>query len=206
MIRREHAADFHDAMSANAKASVACEPGCRHFDVCIDPADPTRFFLYELYDDEAAVRAHLASNHFAEMSRLTADWVEHKSVRRLVLCEVTNSALPSRHCSDPAIASLQRRLSLVSILVSPPEFTRTPQTDASKSVRCDPSLSNYQARPRRVGGNRGEQKLWSGRRQVEPKSLQPFLDAWLREDMRHSLRQATCNLAWQSGRSEYRGP
>jgi autoinducer 2-degrading protein len=85
VIRPEHAADFQDAISANAKASLAREPGCRQFDVCIDPADPTRVFLYELYDGEAAVQAHLASNHFAEMSRLTADWVERKSVRRLVL-------------------------------------------------------------------------------------------------------------------------
>jgi autoinducer 2-degrading protein len=85
VLRAEHAKDFHVAISANAKASLTREPGCRQFDVCIDAADPARFFLYEVYDDETAVQAHLASNHFAEMSHLTADWVEHKSVRRLVL-------------------------------------------------------------------------------------------------------------------------
>jgi quinol monooxygenase YgiN len=38
-------------------------PGCRQFDVCRDPLDPALFFLYELYDDEAAIQAHLDSPH-----------------------------------------------------------------------------------------------------------------------------------------------
>jgi len=56
-IRREHLAAFHAAMVENARLSRETEPGCRQFDVCLDPKDATRYFLYELYDDEAAFQA-----------------------------------------------------------------------------------------------------------------------------------------------------
>ena len=59
------------------------EPGCRQFDVCRDPADATLFFLYELYDDEAAIQAHLQSAHFLQMDQTTAGWVRSKEVRKL---------------------------------------------------------------------------------------------------------------------------
>ena len=82
--------DFAAAIAENARASLAIEPGCHHFDVCRDPADPLVFFLYELYDDEAAIQAHLRSDHFLRMDRLTAGWVEHKSVRRLQVARAFN--------------------------------------------------------------------------------------------------------------------
>ncbi len=50
-------------MLANA-AHARGEPGCRHFDVLVDPKDPTRAMLYEIYDDEAAFVAHQATPHF----------------------------------------------------------------------------------------------------------------------------------------------
>ncbi len=75
---------FDTAIRANAQASVDCEPGCRQFDVCRDPANAALFFLYELYDDEAAVQAHLQSAHFMQFARETADWVERKTVWRYV--------------------------------------------------------------------------------------------------------------------------
>ena len=40
------------------------EPGCRRFDVLVDPNDRTRAMLYEIYDDEAAFQAHQATAHF----------------------------------------------------------------------------------------------------------------------------------------------
>ncbi len=81
-IRPAFIEEFAQAIADNARASREGEPGCRQFDVCRDPADPQVFFLYELYDDEAAVQAHLRAAHFAAFSARTADWVEHKTVRR----------------------------------------------------------------------------------------------------------------------------
>jgi quinol monooxygenase YgiN len=74
---------FATAISDNARTSRESEPGCRQFDVCRDPADPALFFLYELYDDEIAIAAHLRSPHFLSMDSATRDWVASKTVRRL---------------------------------------------------------------------------------------------------------------------------
>jgi (4S)-4-hydroxy-5-phosphonooxypentane-2,3-dione isomerase len=79
-----HIQAFERAIVENARASRETEPGCRQFDVCRDPADPGLFCLYELYDDEAAVQAHLQSTHFIAMNQATADWVLSKTVRRWV--------------------------------------------------------------------------------------------------------------------------
>ena len=84
-IKPDHVAAFAEAMRANAAASLASEPGCRQFDVCRDPCDTTLFFLYERYDDEAAVQAHLRMPHFLQMDAATRDWVQSKNVRRLRL-------------------------------------------------------------------------------------------------------------------------
>lgn len=42
------------------------EPGCRFYLVHRAADDPRRFFLYEQYDDQAALDAHRASPHFQE--------------------------------------------------------------------------------------------------------------------------------------------
>jgi len=73
---------FDRAIVENARASRDSEPGCRQFDVCRNPAEPELFFLYELYDDEAAIQAHLQSAHFQQMNTATAPWVEKKTVWR----------------------------------------------------------------------------------------------------------------------------
>ena len=50
----EHASEFLQAMVANARTSVAEEPGCRQFDVCVSDRNPNDVFLYEVYDSKAA--------------------------------------------------------------------------------------------------------------------------------------------------------
>lgn len=69
---------FTPAILSNAASSLT-EPGCRRFDVCF--ADEERkIFLYELYDDEAAFRAHLTTPHFAAFDAATRDIVTGKRV------------------------------------------------------------------------------------------------------------------------------
>jgi autoinducer 2-degrading protein len=82
-IKPEHVAAFRTAIVENARLSRESEPGCRQFDVCVDPEDATRIFLYELYDDEAAFQAHLKTAHFLEFDRASAPWVAAKSARAL---------------------------------------------------------------------------------------------------------------------------
>lgn len=84
-IKTPHIEAFDRAIRKNARQSLDQEPGCRLFDVCRDPADESIFFLYEIYDDQTAIGAHLQSGHFLEMNALTADWVAAKTVRQLML-------------------------------------------------------------------------------------------------------------------------
>ena len=48
----------------NAKATRETEPGCRQFDVVVDPKDATKVVYYEVYDSEAAFAAHQQTPHF----------------------------------------------------------------------------------------------------------------------------------------------
>ena len=66
---------------ANAQTSVAKERGCIQFDVCVDPADPGRVFLYEVYSDREAFEEHLRVEHFEAFDRSAASWVASKAVK-----------------------------------------------------------------------------------------------------------------------------
>ncbi len=77
-------AEFLALVKDNADASVRLEPGCSRFDVAVS-AGGRKVFLYEIYDDEAAFRAHLATPHFVAFDRATAALVEAKAVRTFAL-------------------------------------------------------------------------------------------------------------------------
>lgn len=84
-VHAPHVHAFEAAIRLNAATSLADEAGCRRFDVCTDPAAPGRFVLYEIYDDEAAVQAHLRAPHFARFDAESRPWVAAKHVQRLRL-------------------------------------------------------------------------------------------------------------------------
>ena len=48
----------------NAKATRETEPGCRQFDVLVDPNDRTKVMFYEVYDSEDAFKRHQQTAHF----------------------------------------------------------------------------------------------------------------------------------------------
>lgn len=57
--------DFIAAIRINHHGSVR-EAGNHRFDVLQDPADPTRFVLYEAFTDEAALELHRTQPHYLE--------------------------------------------------------------------------------------------------------------------------------------------
>ncbi len=83
-VDSEHVDGFREAMHRQAENSLDLEPGCRYFDVAEDPHDPTLFLLYELYQDEAAFRQHLDSEHFQNFSETVSPWVKSKLTKTLV--------------------------------------------------------------------------------------------------------------------------
>lgn len=78
-------APFMALLRENAAASLASEPGCRQFDVCVDPKAPTSVLLYEVYDDRAAFDDHLKQPHFIAFDARTAPLIVSKRVRALEL-------------------------------------------------------------------------------------------------------------------------
>jgi autoinducer 2-degrading protein len=64
-VKSERVDDFLKLVSFNASESRK-EPGNLRFDVVRSVENPTRFGLYEVYRDDAAVRAHQATPHYAK--------------------------------------------------------------------------------------------------------------------------------------------
>lgn len=86
-IHPEHLAAFMPLMRENARVSRETEAGCRRFDVCRDPAQPERVFLYELYDDRAAFEAHLSATHFMAFDGAAKAMVARKAVHAYELVD-----------------------------------------------------------------------------------------------------------------------
>lgn len=75
--------DVKEILRTQASNALEKEPGCRYFDICEDPDDPDTFFLYELYDDEAAVKAHGEYEHYAAFRAAIDPLLESRNRREM---------------------------------------------------------------------------------------------------------------------------
>jgi (4S)-4-hydroxy-5-phosphonooxypentane-2,3-dione isomerase len=71
---------FLELIKENA-ASAVKEPGCREFNVTVLAKDPNHVFLYEVYENEAALTTHRATDHFKKYAAATANMVTGRNVR-----------------------------------------------------------------------------------------------------------------------------
>jgi quinol monooxygenase YgiN len=62
-IKPENVETFMSRLAENAR-NARKEPGCKQFDVLVDPKDKTKVMLYEIYNDESAFEAHQQTAHF----------------------------------------------------------------------------------------------------------------------------------------------
>ena len=62
-IKPEQVENFMAKLAENAN-SARTEPGCKTFDVSVDPNDKTSVMLYEVYTDEKAFQVHQETPHF----------------------------------------------------------------------------------------------------------------------------------------------
>jgi autoinducer 2-degrading protein len=83
-ISHAHFDEFLKLVIANGKASERDEPGCKRFDICLPREQPNHVFLYEIYADEAAFKAHLETPHFKEFAAATQHMV---AGRKLMACD-----------------------------------------------------------------------------------------------------------------------
>lgn len=79
-VRHGHQQQFHKAVLNQAQRSLKREIGCHVFDVCTDPTDDCRVFLFEKYTDESAFQAHLQSEHLKQFNREISQMVQSKDV------------------------------------------------------------------------------------------------------------------------------
>jgi len=87
----QHADAFRTAVLKNAHTSVATEPGCLRFDVLDALPGAPRIFLYEIYADEAAFKAHLGTEHYKVFDRESAPWITEKVVKFGAVTQITKS-------------------------------------------------------------------------------------------------------------------
>ena len=57
------------ALFAKLTGPTREEPGCRMYIAHRSTTDPRKFFLYEQYDDQAALDAHRAAPHFEQYAK-----------------------------------------------------------------------------------------------------------------------------------------
>jgi autoinducer 2-degrading protein len=73
---------FVEAIKENAANSVK-EPGCREFNVLVLANRPNHVFLFEVYDNEAALASHRTTDHFKKFFATTANMVADRNVRAM---------------------------------------------------------------------------------------------------------------------------
>jgi quinol monooxygenase YgiN len=62
-VKPENVDGFMAKLKENALAARK-EPGCRQFEVLVDPQDKTKVVLFEVYADQKAFDVHQATPHF----------------------------------------------------------------------------------------------------------------------------------------------
>jgi quinol monooxygenase YgiN len=68
---------FMDAAKTNAAASMQ-DAGCREFDIAVSKAEPHHVMFFEVYDNEAALTAHQATDHFKAYDAATKTMVSKR--------------------------------------------------------------------------------------------------------------------------------
>jgi quinol monooxygenase YgiN len=73
---------YMEAIKENGAATVK-EPGCRTFNIHVSAKDPNHVFLYEVYDNAAALDAHRQTPHFKKYAEITKNMVTKRDVHPL---------------------------------------------------------------------------------------------------------------------------
>ncbi len=75
-VSAEHRDAFVAAALADARDSLAEEPGTKSFEVIADETSPNRFYLLEAYVDAEAFQAHAEGPYFKRFFAEVGDLVE----------------------------------------------------------------------------------------------------------------------------------
>ena len=74
---------FLQIKQKNASESLGNEVGFHQLNTLQAPQNPTKIFLYELYDDAAVFELHKQASHYLEFNHASSEMVMSKSLRFL---------------------------------------------------------------------------------------------------------------------------
>jgi len=81
-IKEEYIDSFRTLIQEHAERTIEQEVGCRRFDIGFDSNDPSRVFLYELYENREAFDLHTKADYLADFFAKATDWIESKEANR----------------------------------------------------------------------------------------------------------------------------
>ena len=84
------AAAFRPLITDNAVASVRDESTCQQFQVLQDELNPEVIFLYEVYDNAAALDSHRNSPHFRRFIDSANDMIATREIQRCTVIHDRN--------------------------------------------------------------------------------------------------------------------
>ena len=73
-IKPGHKEEFMASMLGDARGSNNDEPGCLQFNVIQDSNDINKVWVYEVYIDEDAFKAHQQSPHYLKFRGMADEW------------------------------------------------------------------------------------------------------------------------------------
>jgi len=82
---------FLEAIKENG-ANAVKEPGCREFNITVLANNPNHVFLYEVYENAAALDAHRQTEHFKKFQAMTANMIVDRNVRAMSLIAFNSKA------------------------------------------------------------------------------------------------------------------
>jgi len=89
-IEPSQLAQYHAAVKEEMATSVRVEPGVLAIYAVADSENPSRLRFFEIYADEAAFRAHIASPHFKKYVAKTQSMIRSRVLRDTVPVQLSD--------------------------------------------------------------------------------------------------------------------
>lgn len=78
-VKPDCIADFEKQMRLHVESTRRTEPGCLQFDVSVDKADPTTYYIYETYRDDQAMEDHKKSPTLKMNAEKMPGWIVERT-------------------------------------------------------------------------------------------------------------------------------
>ena len=79
-VKPAHRQEFEALIRDHARKTLETEPGCKRFDVMIPRKEDGRVLLCEVYEDDAALKAHSETPRLVEVRNAYKDMITDRSL------------------------------------------------------------------------------------------------------------------------------